>query len=104
MKSAAVIVSIICALGLMGCARQAAIATSPPNGGAQGSIASPREATIGQQSGRIRGQELGAATRGLKPAGGADAWQRSAPVSCSQQNATDPACHAASQQSRPPTR
>lgn len=62
------------------------------------------EARIQQQAGRVLTRSETAANGGSTPAGSGGNPGQAAPVSCGQQNSTDPACHAATQQTRSPVR
>ncbi|MCR4524332.1 hypothetical protein [Bosea sp. 47.2.35] len=95
------------ACGLAGCAQQIV-----PRNDARTQVrstkseAAAREVKIGQAQGRIYTTNEASANTGAKVmrpiASGAAISDR--PTTCGQQNTTDPACHTATQQSRPPTR
>jgi hypothetical protein len=64
------------------------------------------EARIGQAEGRVFISDEAASNIKTKPvvSGAGPIGSASRPLTCGQQNTTDPACHTATQQSRPPTR
>jgi hypothetical protein len=97
----------VLACGLAGCAQQIVVRS---DGRTQERSARPeaaaREVKIGQAQGRIYTSNEASSNTGTKvmrSTGGGPAIS-DRPTTCGQQNTTDPACHTATQQSRPPTR
>ncbi len=100
-----VALSAIVGVALAGCAQQDRAGPKGNVGISRPSVAgTSSEARIQQQAGRVLTRGEAATSGGSKPASAAGSPGQAAPASCGQQNSTDPACHAATQQTRSPVR
>ena len=97
------IIGMVCC-GLVGCVLQEDIRIDTAGPRRTVAIGDPREAIVQQQTGRLKAGTEGTADSSNKASRSSQNAPSSAPVSCGQQNSADPACHAATQQARPPGR
>lgn len=93
-------------LALVSCVQPSAVRPVGVDGAPSLQQSRAEEARIGQAQGRVFISDEAASDIKAKPvvSGTAAVGSVGRPLTCGQQNTSDPACHTATQQSRPPTR